>query len=306
MLAEAHVIHRKIAQTKEVLDQNVNHAKTGAPLQQTLIYFWLDQNSENPLFKNRDIYNERQRIREHNLDGLTPIQALIRTLFDTNNWFVRYYPNSGPIQRLFFASRLSERILKSSWDVILLDCTYKKNHYRMPLCVISGVTGLNTSFFIGFAFVSSWTYLDYHWVLSSLRQFYFEGDIPDPIFAGTDCEKALIGAFEIVFPQTEHGLSPWHVDKNVLANCQSSFDTEETWQAFYGDWHKVLHASTERLFRQKPRELEAKIQYRSLGCCGLSSQWFIRTMEGKSAQVLYQWFDALWKYNNLARWRWAF
>lgn len=105
------------------------------------------------------------------------------------------------IQRLFFASRLLERILKISWDVILIDCIYKTNHYRMSLCVISGVTGLNTSFFfIGFAFVSSETYLDYHWVVISLRRFYHESDIPDPIFAGTDCEKALITAFRRCFP----------------------------------------------------------------------------------------------------------
>ncbi len=113
-LAGAYPVHRKVARTEEVLDQIANHAKTGAPPQQTLTHLRLGQSSENPLFKNRDIYNERQRIRERNLDGLTPIQALMRTLFDTNNWFVRYYPNSGPIQRLFFASRLSERILKIS------------------------------------------------------------------------------------------------------------------------------------------------------------------------------------------------
>ena len=86
-------------------------------------------------------------------------------LFDTESWFVRYYPHSGLVKRLFFVSQLSEQILKISWDVILLDCTYKTNHYRMPLCVISGVTGLNTSFYIGFAFVSSETYTDYCWVL---------------------------------------------------------------------------------------------------------------------------------------------
>ena len=92
---------------------------------------------------------------------MTPIQALMRILFQQAQWFVRYYPHSEPVQRLFFAGRLSKRILKVSWEVLLLDCTYKTNHYRMPLCVISGVTSLNTSFYIGFAFLSSETYNDY-------------------------------------------------------------------------------------------------------------------------------------------------
>ena len=184
----------------------------------------------------------------------------MRTLFEDNQWFVRYYPSSGPIQRLFFAGRLSERILKVSWEVLLLDCTYKTNHYRMPLCVISGVTGLNTSFYIGFAFLSSETYNDYLWVLSSLQQFYQEGNIPDPIFVGTDCEKALICALQDVMPSTKHAVCLWHVDKNVLTNCKPSFDIEESWQEFYKDWHGVLYSATEPIFEVKWAELQAKYE----------------------------------------------
>lgn len=48
------------------------------------------------------------------------------------------------------------------------------------------------------------------------------------------------------------------MDKNVFANCKPSFDTEETWQGFYDDWHKVLYASTELLFQETWTEFEAK------------------------------------------------
>ena len=88
------------------------------------------------MIKNRDVYNKRQRIQKRNLDKLIPIQALVLTLFNTEI----------SVEHLFFAGRLSERILKINWDVILSDFTYKTNHYRMPLCVISGVTGWDTSF----------------------------------------------------------------------------------------------------------------------------------------------------------------
>lgn len=158
----------------------------------------------------------------------------MRILFQEDHWFVRYYPSSGPIQRLFFAGRLSERILKVSWEVLLLGWTYKTNHYQTPLHVISRVTGLNTTFYIGFAFLFSETYIDYHWVLSSLQQFYRERDIPDPVFVGTDCKKALIWALEFVMPDTKHSLRLRHVDKNVLTNCRSSFDTDETWKKILG------------------------------------------------------------------------
>ena len=61
------------------------------------------------------------------LDGLTHIQALMRTLFQENHWFVKYHPHFGPVERLFFAGRLSKRTLKVSWEVLLLDCTHKTN-----------------------------------------------------------------------------------------------------------------------------------------------------------------------------------
>ena len=58
-MAGAHPVYRKIVCTEEVLDQIANHAKTGAPPQQTLIHLCLSQSSKNLSFKNRDIYNEQ-------------------------------------------------------------------------------------------------------------------------------------------------------------------------------------------------------------------------------------------------------
>ena len=99
----------------------------------------------------------------------------------------------------------------------------------MPLCVISGVTRLNTSFYIGFAFLFLENYSDYLWVLSSLQQFYPKGNIPDPIFVDTNCKKALINALQDVMPCTKHAVYFWNVDKNVLTNCKLSFDIEKSW-----------------------------------------------------------------------------
>lgn len=59
-------------------------------------------------------------------------------------------------------------------------------------------------------------------------------------------------------PDSEHALCLWHVDKNVLANCKSSFDTEEAWKAFYDDWHKVLHANTEPVFEERWAEFQTR------------------------------------------------
>lgn len=119
----------------------------------------------------------------------------------------------------------------------------------MRLCIIIfGVTGLNTSFYIGFAFLSSETSTNYIWVLECLAQLYQTLEIPSPTLVVTDMEIVLINAIQQVFPIANHALCLWHVDKNILANCKFSFDTKEEWQKFYEDWHKVLFATTKAIF----------------------------------------------------------
>lgn len=81
---------------------------------------------------------------------------------------------------------------KSAGMLFFLNCIYKTNYYCISLFVIIEVTSLNTSFYIGFAFVFSKIYSDYPWVLSYLQEFYVKSDILNPIFARTDYEKGLI------------------------------------------------------------------------------------------------------------------
>ena len=76
----------------------------------------------------------------------------------------------------------------------------------MLLYIIIKVTGLNTSFYIGFVFIFSKTYTDYHWVLSYVQEFYIDRNILGLIFTRTDFEKALIRVLKIVIPQIEYEL----------------------------------------------------------------------------------------------------
>ncbi len=251
-LAGAHPVHRKAAMSQKIKTQIAHQAKAGTLPKQTLSLLRLEQDEENPMFKAHDIYNAGQILRKEALGGFLPIQALFKELTDPSiKWFTSFYPHTGPFKRLFFAKKSSRFILKFNWEVLLIDCTYKTNQYKMPLCIISGVTGLNTSFYIGFVFLSSETVADYIWVLTCLSQLYQELDIPNPNFDATDMEIALINAIQTVFPQASHALCLWHVDKNVLANCKGSFDTDEDWKKFYDDWHKVLFASTKTVFEEK-------------------------------------------------------
>lgn len=114
-----------------------------------------------------------------------------------------------------------------------MDCTYKTNRYKLPLLVITGVTALNISFYIAFAFLLNETTKDYVWVLEQLRAVYQRLDLPDPVVNITDRDFGLILASHRVFPNTRHTLCTWHVDKNVTANCKGAFATEKDWNNFF-------------------------------------------------------------------------
>ena len=62
---------------------------------------------------------------------------------------------------MFFTRKSSQDLLKINYEVLILDATYKTNRYKLPLLIITGVTALNTSFYVEFAFMSGENTEDY-------------------------------------------------------------------------------------------------------------------------------------------------
>ena len=140
-----------------------------------------------------------------------------------------------------------------------MDCTYKTNAYRMPLCIINGVTALNTTFYIGFAFLSHETVEDYMWVLASYKGLIEPLDIPDPTVFVTDSEPGLISAIPRIFPQAKHLLCLWHLNKNVLTSCRPWYgDSEDEWKEFYAFWNTVLYSEAEEKFEDAWNAMQLK------------------------------------------------
>ena len=161
------------------------------------------------------------------------------------------------IEQLFFAKVSSQKILKYNHEVLLIDATYKTNKYKMPLIIISGVTPLNTSYYVAFAFVSKETFEVYKWLLECVKDLYEYLDIPDPDVILTDAQNSLIQAITIVYPLASHLLCLWHINKNVVVHCKKCFDNE-TWEEFLGIWHEVLYAPTEEVFQENWLAMRAK------------------------------------------------
>ena len=209
-----------------------------------------DPNAEiivNPMFKPRDIYNLKAQMRRDVLGPLTPIQALIRE-FDEKDWVYNFQQDiHQQITHLFFIKGSSQTLLIDNHEVLIMDCTYKTNRYKMPLLVISGQTALHTTFYVAFCFLITETAVDYIWALQQLKEVYSRLEFPDSIILVSDMEKGLILASSIVFPNINHLLCIWHINQNVLTKCKKSFYNEE-WKIFLSNWKSVIYAATKPQF----------------------------------------------------------
>ena len=67
-----------------------------------------------------------------------------------------------------------------------------------------GSTGLNTSFFIGFAFLSGEMDEDYIWALNALKDIIRAENISNPGVIVTDRELALMNAITSIFSESKH------------------------------------------------------------------------------------------------------
>lgn len=65
--------------TSEIKEQIAHQTKTETP-QQILTTLRMNENEEDPVFKAKDIYNQRQSIRHESMGNLTPTQALLKEL----------------------------------------------------------------------------------------------------------------------------------------------------------------------------------------------------------------------------------
>ena len=71
------------------------------------------------------------------LNGRTMVQTLLENFRQDVE---------GHLTQLFFSHHFSMALMKSFSSVIVMDCTYKIDRYKMPLLDIIGVSSFNTSF----------------------------------------------------------------------------------------------------------------------------------------------------------------
>lgn len=243
-LPGSHPALRKLALTEEVVDVIKRQSKVDIAPAKIISGLRLNTDEENPMLKRQDIYNAKTVIKRQILGAFTPVQALMQQL-EREDWTYNYEKDGHDrITRLFFSKGSSEKTLKMNHEVLIMDCTYKTNRYKMPLLVITGQTALNTTFYVAFAFLGHENEEYYTWALIQLQLLYRKLGLLDPTAIITDCEPGLLPAMRNLWPTVSHLLCVWHINTNVLTQCRKKFDTEEAWEKFNNAWKEVVYASS--------------------------------------------------------------
>jgi len=125
-------------------------------------------------------------------------------------WFWQYEKNElDRIIKLFFNQSSCRDMLKRNSEILIMNCIYKINHYKMLLLIIIEVIALNIFFFIEFCFMKVEKTANYVWVLKQLKLLYTELNLSNSTVILTDCKRDLINALQSVFHESLHLLYIW-------------------------------------------------------------------------------------------------
>jgi hypothetical protein len=86
---------------------------------------------------------------------------------DDEKWIFDFKKNEHDhITHLFFIRKSFETLIKSNHEVILMNCIYKTNRFKMSSLIIFDQTTLHINFYIVFVFLIKKIFSDYAWVLN--------------------------------------------------------------------------------------------------------------------------------------------
>ncbi|MBW0564471.1 hypothetical protein O181_104186 [Austropuccinia psidii MF-1] len=105
--------------------------------------------SDRPLIL-QDIYNQVKKIKKEKPKGRWTIDAIIKPLKEEKFVWSSARDAERHITSLFFNHSLAIKIFHGFPHVILMNCTYETNTYKMPLFHIVGLSSTNKTFYGGF------------------------------------------------------------------------------------------------------------------------------------------------------------
>lgn len=192
---------------------------------------------EPPGYTIRDCYNHVS------MQGITIIEAgdsqsLVNYFKRRTNEEGMFYwdvqvDQEGRMTNFFFRDAKSRNDFDCFGDAVIFDTTFRTNKYSLVCAPFVGVNHHWQNIVFGCAFLLDESSASYVWLFKSFLE-SMGGRSPKSIF--TDQDDAITQAVELVFPNTQHCFSYWH----ILKNAQSHLGTVNTSQTFQNMFIKCM------------------------------------------------------------------
>ncbi|KJZ68317.1 hypothetical protein HIM_12292 [Hirsutella minnesotensis 3608] len=203
-----HISAHPTLRALSVSDETTISDLTQAGIAPRDIRTYLRQNSSSAgAATQQDIYNCIAKSKRALCEGQSTIQALANELDNQGFWSRIQLDQARRVTAVLFAHPESLTYLQAYPELLILDCTYKTNKYKMPLLDIIGVDACQRSFCIAFAFLSGEAEEDFIWALDRLRSMYDMCGASYPSVVLTDRCLACMNAVAHCFPSINTSLS---------------------------------------------------------------------------------------------------
>ncbi|XP_058756891.1 protein FAR1-RELATED SEQUENCE 5-like [Vicia villosa] len=173
-----------------------------------------DKSIEN-LMSVTQVHTSRATYRTSKRGALTEMQMLLSLIHQEKyKCWTRNMDNSYVVADIFWTHPNSVKLLNMFHLVLIFDCTYKTNMYRIPLLEIVGVRSTKLTFSVAFGCLEHEREDYLSWTFETLKElFSSEKLLPKVVVA--DRELALMNAMESVFPNATHLWCSFHISNNV-------------------------------------------------------------------------------------------
>ncbi|KAL5191774.1 Protein FAR1-RELATED SEQUENCE 5 [Glycine soja] len=209
------------------------------------ILLTLKEHNANSCTTIKQIYNARSAYRSSIRGDDTEMQHLMRLL--ERDQYIHWHrlKDQDVVRDLFWCHPDAVKLCNTCHLVFLIDSTYKKNRYRLPLLDFVGVTPTGMTFSARFAYLEGERVNNLVWTLERFQDLFLRNNRL-PIVIVTDRDLALMNAVKVVFPECTNLLCKFHIDKNVKAKCKSLIGQKNALDYVMDSWGNLVDCPSEQ------------------------------------------------------------
>ncbi|CAG8793969.1 5040_t:CDS:1 [Dentiscutata erythropus] len=144
-------------------------------------------------------------------------------------------------------------VLKQYSQIVLMDSTYKTNHFGIPLLLISGIDAIGIIFLIASRLISNETISSFCCVLQQLKQVVSDITINKIQTILTNRDLAILSSIRNGLSHVKHQLCIWHLEQNIVKNLTGKLDNR--FLAFSKNFKITIIQNTEEMFKTNWNDL---------------------------------------------------